>query len=37
MAFDPSTGNRTRLSFGVDKEGSLTIDLADGRRIEGTR
>jgi len=36
-AFDPSTGNRTRLSFSQGNTRSLSIDLANGRRVNGTR
>jgi CubicO group peptidase (beta-lactamase class C family) len=36
-AFDPSTGNRTRLSFGLSKERSVTIHLANGQRVTATR
>jgi CubicO group peptidase (beta-lactamase class C family) len=35
-AFDPSTGNRTQLSFGLSKERTVTIDLANGHRVIAT-
>jgi hypothetical protein len=36
-AFDPSTGNRTHLSFGLGKEGTVMIDLANGHRVVASR
>jgi hypothetical protein len=36
-AFDPSTSARTTLWFGQSKDGPVTIELADGRRVSGVR
>ena len=36
-AFDPSNGSQMKLSFAPGKEGSVTIELADGRRLTGSR
>jgi CubicO group peptidase (beta-lactamase class C family) len=36
-AFDPSTGQRTRLSFDPDLGGSMTVELADGQHVSGAR
>lgn len=36
-AFDPSTGKSTRLSFGLGNVRSVTIELANGQHVRGTR
>jgi len=36
-AFDPSTSARTTLWFGQSKDGLVTLELADGRRVSGVR
>jgi hypothetical protein len=36
-AFDPAAGVRARLWFGQGKDGSVTVELSDGRRVSGVR
>ena len=36
-AFDPSNGSQARLSFAPGNAGAVTVELADGRRLTGSR